>query len=142
MEQGFKTLVYAVKHKDFETRMASRSGGIFTALSDCVLKKSGVVYGCVLTEDFNDNKGVSLVLVNSELGFEFFEQVKDFIDYRESSIENSMQPALIKPTDKPSNREDFWNNYNKRSFNYIAKKYGSSSMAVKIKRKFKKIINK
>ena len=53
MEQGFKTLAYAVKHKDFETRMASRSGGIFTALSDCVLKKSGVVYGCVLTEDFN-----------------------------------------------------------------------------------------
>ncbi len=53
MEQEFETLVYAVKHKDFETRMASRSGGIFSALSDCVLEKSGVVYGCALTEDFN-----------------------------------------------------------------------------------------
>lgn len=29
--------VYAVKHKDEATRAASRSGGIFTALSDQVL---------------------------------------------------------------------------------------------------------
>ena len=45
--------VYAVKHKDEATRAASRSGGIFTALSDQVLSNGGVVYGCVLTDDFN-----------------------------------------------------------------------------------------
>ena len=39
--------VYAVKHKDEATRAASRSGGIFTALSDQVLPNGGVVYGCV-----------------------------------------------------------------------------------------------
>ena len=44
--------VYAVKHKDEEIRAASRSGGIFTALSDLVLDDGGIVYGCVLTEDF------------------------------------------------------------------------------------------
>ncbi|MGN1130317.1 MAG: Coenzyme F420 hydrogenase/dehydrogenase, beta subunit C-terminal domain [Ruminococcus sp.] len=315
MEQGFKTLVYAVKHKDFETRIASRSGGIFTALSDCVLEKQGIVYGCVLTDDFNaihiravkttdrnkmrgskyiqsdmgdmfnsvkndlendrlvlfsgtscqvaglkaflqkpyeklfcvdilchgvpsprvwqdyikyqeeiaggkctsvdfrnkrdfgwlnhietlyfdngkhtdseifktlffnhsilrpccykcpykstrhpsditiadywgidkavpnfnDNKGVSLVLVNSELGFEFFDKVKNSIEYRESSIENSMQPALIKPTDKPDNREEFWDDYSKKSFKYIAKKYGNFSLTVRLKRKAKKTIKK
>ena len=32
--------VYAVKHKDEATRVASRSGGIFTALSDQVLSKN------------------------------------------------------------------------------------------------------
>ena len=42
--------VYAVKHKDETTRAASRSGGIFTALSDHVLFNVGVVYGCVLTD--------------------------------------------------------------------------------------------
>ena len=42
--------VYAVKHKDEATRAASRSGGIFTALSDQVLSDDGVVYGCVLTD--------------------------------------------------------------------------------------------
>ena len=44
--------VYAVKHKDENTRAASRSGGIFTALSEEVLEKQGVVYGCVLNENF------------------------------------------------------------------------------------------
>ena len=39
--------VYAVRHKDEATRVASRSGGIFTALSDQVLSNGGVVYGCV-----------------------------------------------------------------------------------------------
>ena len=45
--------VYAVKHKDEATRAASRSGGIFTALSDRVLSDGGVVYGCILTDDFS-----------------------------------------------------------------------------------------
>jgi len=45
-------IVYAVKHKDINTRIASRSGGIFSALSDKVLDSSGVVYGCILTDDF------------------------------------------------------------------------------------------
>lgn len=45
--------VYAVRHKDEATRAASRSGGIFTALSDQVLSNGGVVYGCVLTDEFD-----------------------------------------------------------------------------------------
>ena len=38
--------VYGVKHKSMEIRMQSRSGGIFTAVSDWILNNSGVVYGC------------------------------------------------------------------------------------------------
>lgn len=41
---------FAVKHKDLDVRMASRSGGCFTAISDYVLEKGGVVYGCRLDE--------------------------------------------------------------------------------------------
>ena len=44
--------VYAVKHKSEEVRMNSRSGGVFTALSDWIFSEVGVVYGCVLTQDF------------------------------------------------------------------------------------------
>ena len=43
---------YAVKHKDSKVISASRSGGIFTAISDYILDNNGIVYGCVLTEDF------------------------------------------------------------------------------------------
>lgn len=45
--------VYAVKHVDNAIRMASRSGGAFTALTDSVLDMGGVVYGCILDENFH-----------------------------------------------------------------------------------------
>ena len=47
-----KPEVFAVQHKEENVRAASRSGGIFTALSDYVLEQEGIVYGCILTEDF------------------------------------------------------------------------------------------
>jgi coenzyme F420-reducing hydrogenase beta subunit len=45
--------VYAVKHKQKDVIAASRSGGVFTALSDFVLENKGVIYGCVLNTTFN-----------------------------------------------------------------------------------------
>lgn len=44
--------VFAVKHKEDEVRMNSRSGGMFTAITDYILKNDGVVYGAALTQDF------------------------------------------------------------------------------------------
>ena len=44
---------YGVKHKDEKERVTSRSGGVFIALSDYILKLGGVVYGAELDEDFN-----------------------------------------------------------------------------------------
>ena len=39
---------FAAKHKKLDVRLASRSGGCFTALSDYVLGKGGIIYGCQL----------------------------------------------------------------------------------------------
>lgn len=44
--------VYAVKHKNEKIRAVSRSGGIFTAISDIVFQNNGVVYGCALNDKF------------------------------------------------------------------------------------------
>ena len=43
---------YIVKQKDINSRMKSRSGGVFAAVSDAVLEERGVVYGCALDEQF------------------------------------------------------------------------------------------
>lgn len=43
--------VYAAKNSSNETRKNSASGGIFTLLSDYVLKQNGVVYGAVFGDD-------------------------------------------------------------------------------------------
>lgn len=43
--------VYIGRHRDMEIVASSRSGGIFTALSDDVLAEGGAVYGAVLMND-------------------------------------------------------------------------------------------
>ena len=43
---------FAVKHKDADTRRASRSGGAFIAISDYILEKGGSVYGAAFDDDF------------------------------------------------------------------------------------------
>ena len=50
MEQISFPLAYGCKHKNTDIRLASRSGGVFTAVSDLVLEQDGAVYGCVLNE--------------------------------------------------------------------------------------------
>lgn len=42
---------YIVQNKDFETRINSRSGGMFTAVSDLILSQNGTVYGAKLNTD-------------------------------------------------------------------------------------------
>lgn len=43
---------YGVRHRDIGTLMASQSGGAFTALSDVVLDRGGIVYGAGWSDDF------------------------------------------------------------------------------------------
>lgn len=46
-------IVFAAKHRDPEVLEASSSGGVFTAISDFILKSGGVVYGVAFDENFN-----------------------------------------------------------------------------------------
>ena len=43
---------YAVKLKNAETRMKSRSGGAFVAISDVILERGGIVFGAIINESF------------------------------------------------------------------------------------------
>lgn len=45
-------IAYACKHKNFDIRINSRSGGVFTGISDYILNNGGKVYGCIMTDDF------------------------------------------------------------------------------------------
>ena len=44
--------IYAVKHKDDSVRLRSRSGGVFTAITDAVLNQGGYVYGAAFADGF------------------------------------------------------------------------------------------
>ena len=91
---------------------------------------------------FNDNKGVSLVLINNEKGQRLFNTIKDRLIYQDAKIEDSLQPPLKSPFDKPENRECFWNDLNEKPFKYIAKKYGDCSLKSSVRRKLGKLKRK
>lgn len=84
---------------------------------------------------FNDNKGVSLVMINTEKGIEVFDAIKDTLHYQSCEIEKGMQGPLIGPFPKPPNREEFWETYKDRSFGHIARKYGEYGIMNTVKKR-------
>ncbi|MFR2776310.1 MAG: Coenzyme F420 hydrogenase/dehydrogenase, beta subunit C-terminal domain [Anaerostipes sp.] len=91
---------------------------------------------------FDDNKGVSLVLVNNDKGLKVFESVRDDIHWKETRLEDSMQPPLIAPFPKPDNREQFWNDFISKKFQYIANKYADAGVVNLLKKVLRKIKRK
>ncbi|MDD4509936.1 MAG: Coenzyme F420 hydrogenase/dehydrogenase, beta subunit C-terminal domain [Oscillospiraceae bacterium] len=92
---------------------------------------------------FNDNRGVSLVLLNNDDGNAAFEAVKEAVEYRACRIEDSLQTPLVRPFERPECREVFWKDFHKRSFRFVAKKYGGyvpeNRIAVNVKKLKKKL---
>lgn len=83
---------------------------------------------------FDDNRGVSLVLINNEKGRFLFEQANTDLEIKETDIKNSMQPPLIAPFPKPESREKFWEDYFGHEFGYIVDKYGGTGWRYQIRR--------
>ena len=93
--------------------------------------------------EFDDNKGVSLILVNSDKGKEIFERSIPKLEYFECDIKNCIQPTLVKPSLASDRREAFWSDYQKMEFDVFLKKYTIPlSMVAKIKRNIKQIMYK
>lgn len=97
--------------------------------------------------EFDDNRGVSLVLVNNEVGEKALEQIKDKLFWKQTKLEDSLQPPLEAPFPKPENREQFWYDFKNKQFEYISKKYGDYRLwndlkifIKKIKRKIRKVV--
>lgn len=85
--------------------------------------------------EFDDNKGVSIVLINSATGEAAFEAVKEYVYWKSTKIEDSMQEPLKAPFPKPAKRDLFWEDFRKKDFRYIAGKYGGNSLKSKIRRR-------
>lgn len=92
--------------------------------------------------EFYDSMGVSLVLIQSEMGNNIFESIKDKIVYVESNSKDCLQPRLISAANRPKNSEKFWRDIEKKGFEYCTKKYKEEdvkSLLYRTKRKFKRL---
>lgn len=89
--------------------------------------------------DVNDNKGVSLVIVNTEKGKKLYENIIFEIEQYEVDIKDYLQPQMQYPNKKDKRYEEFWNDYKERGFEYITKKYVGQNLLGKVRQSLKKI---
>lgn len=79
-----------------------------------------------VSEDFNkDDKGCSLVLVNTEKGMKWLNYVLGELRLIPTHIDNTTQPNLRQPSTENPMRDTFEKDYVKRGFKYILLKYGN-----------------
>lgn len=70
-----------------------------------------------------DNKGVSLLLVNTLKGKEWFDCIGESINSIKITIAQCLQPQLEKPTELSPLSEKFKNDFIKYGFSYVSRKY-------------------
>ena len=87
-----------------------------------------------LSTEWNDNKGVSLLLINTEKGKQLFERVNTrFLNSIKSNTTDCLQPQLIEPIEVNKNQEHFVGELQKFGFDYVAKKYGDTGIYYRLK---------
>lgn len=95
-----------------------------------------------VNNEFNDNQGVSLVIVNSEVGKTIFEKIKNDLEIIKCNSKDMLQEPLCKPCKEPENRQMFWDDFNNLKFEKIIKKYARDSFGVRTKRMVKRFLHK
>lgn len=84
--------------------------------------------------EFEDEKGVSLALVNTEKGRRLYKAVENSLDYRISDTQKCMQRNLQQPSFvSPKLQQLFWKDYHNHGFEYVAKKYTNVGMKGQVK---------
>ena len=76
-----------------------------------------------ISNRFNDNRGVSLVLVNSEKGRAMLDEIRPVLELVESNVRDCLQPQLQAPTTPNPQRERFVRDFTQRGFLYVARRY-------------------
>lgn len=91
--------------------------------------------------DFYNENGNSLFLIHTDRGEKLFEKIKEKMEYRLSDTKQCWQANLEAPTERPKQRESFWNDYHEKGVDFIMKKYGTTLLKTKIKNKIIKLIS-
>lgn len=90
----------------------------------------------------DDDKGLSLVLVNTPKGKMIFDSVKTKFNYIEPRLEDCMQGHLKEPTKPNKHDAQFQKDYEAHGFEYVMKKYGNVGFGYKIKKIFLRIVSR
>lgn len=91
--------------------------------------------------EFQDNKGISLLFVNSKKGKILFDKAKNKLNYIVSNKEECKQQVLQYPTKHSENRKRFLEEYQRRGFTYVVKKYTQEGCKLRWKIKLARFLH-
>ncbi len=91
--------------------------------------------------DWDDQKGTSMLLVNSTKGKKLLDKIQKDVVIRESTA-YGRQPQLENPAKKPDDRAEFWTMYRKHGYRFVAAKYGRNNFKSGLKHTIKRILGK
>lgn len=86
-----------------------------------------------------DDKGCSLMLLNTEKGRKLFEAVQDRLNTIPANLDDCMQPNLMHPSAIHPQRDKFEKEYAKKGFEYVFRKYCKEKWADKVMSKLRRL---
>lgn len=89
--------------------------------------------------DFNDDIGVSLVLLNTEKGRILFDQISSVVDFMSTNLQNCMQHNLSAPSICSPKTQQFWSDYLDHGYEYVSSKYDEPKWKMEIKKILKRL---
>jgi len=87
---------------------------------------------------FDDGKGLSCIIVNTEKGFHYFEKINDKFDFKEFKLKDCLQPNLISPTKEVVGSNLFWKAYKKFGYTFSVKVSKGINFINRVRNKIKK----
>ena len=163
-DKGWKEFSYSTKFKNGKRYVKTLREDIFMKgfLSDLYLRPS--CYECKAKNftnnsdisladywgvqnkhpEFDDDKGVSLVLVNSKKGQYIFNKISDKIEMIESDLDYavSCNPCIVRPVKYNDKREKFFKTINESNLNDVINRYTKVSIVKKVLFKIRYILSK
>lgn len=83
--------------------------------------------------EFNDNRGVSLTIIQSEKGEQLLSYMKSVCDVESIEQEKMLQGCLVHPAKPTGNREQFWKTYDSEHIDGLIRRYGQVTFKKKVK---------
>ena len=127
--------LYISKDTDFFMRMFLRDYCLRPACYECHAKRYRKADMTIadfwgiqnVAPEMNDGRGTSLVITRTDKGQELFESIKSALKWKEVSYEEGVKgnPSEYKSVARPQQRESFFEDLDKLSFEEMAKKYAA-----------------
>lgn len=89
-----------------------------------------------------DNKGVSLVLLNTEKGRKLFDAVQDRMNTIPAELDKCLQPNMQHPSEMHPQSEKFFSDYTRKGFKYVMWRYGENYPPTFLRKNSKRLLDK